>query len=81
MSMRCEAWGCVAEAGAPLRVRQEDDWTMVSVSLCAEHKTGVDSGALRVNRRTAQGCFELIPGPGIAPRQGVSPSATLPQRR
>jgi hypothetical protein len=81
MSMRCEVWGCVDEAGPPVRVRQEDDWTTVSVSLCTEHKTGVDSGALRVNRRTAQGCFELIPGPGFAPRQGIGAQQASPQRR
>ena len=81
MSMRCEVWGCVAAAGPPARVRQEDDWTTVSVSFCADHRKGVDSGAQRVNRRTAQGCFELIPGPGIAPRQGVGAQQASPQRR
>jgi hypothetical protein len=81
MSMRCEVWGCVAEAGPPVRVRQEDDWTTVSVSMCADHRKGIDSGALRVNRRTAQGCFELIPGPGFAPKQPAGAPVGGPPHR
>ena len=78
MSMRCEVNGCGNDAGPPTMVRQEDDWTTVGVSMCAQHKQGVDTGALRVNRRTAQGRFEVIPGPGIAP---PTAQAGAPQRR
>jgi hypothetical protein len=78
MSMRCEVNGCASEAGPPTIVRQEDDWTRVAVSMCVEHKKGVESGALRVNRRTAQGRFELIPGPGVSP---PAAAAGTPQRR
>jgi hypothetical protein len=80
MSMRCEVWGCNGEAGAPARVRQEDDWTTVSVSFCAEHRKSIDSGAQRVNRRMAQGCFELIPGPGLAPQQGLGAASRVTGR-
>jgi len=75
MSMRCEVCGCASEADAPTIVRQEDDWTNVAVSMCNEHKKSVDAGALRINRRTAQGCFEVIPGPGFAPPAGVGAQA------
>jgi hypothetical protein len=49
-------------------VRQQDDWTTVAISLCPDHKHGIHSGALLVDRRTATGRFELIPAPVAAGR-------------
>jgi hypothetical protein len=46
--------------------RIEDDWTKVAVSLCAEHRKRIDAGEIRIDRRTAQGRFELIPGPALS---------------
>jgi hypothetical protein len=62
MSMHCEVLGCAADAGPPSMQRIEDDWTKVAVSLCADHRKRVDAGEFRIDRRTAQGRFELIPG-------------------
>lgn len=45
--------------------RLEDDWTTVAVSLCADHKKHLADGELRIDRRTAQGRFEVIPGPAL----------------
>jgi hypothetical protein len=66
--MRCEVIGCASEAAAHLMVRQQDDYTTVGISLCLDHKRGIDSGALLVDRRTAQGRFELMQGPVAAVR-------------
>lgn len=68
MSMRCEVIGCASEASGHLMVRQQDDWTTVAISLCPDHKHGIHSGALLVDRRTATGRFELIPAPVAAGR-------------
>jgi hypothetical protein len=68
MSMRCEILGCPSEAGAPSMHRLEDDLTRVAVSLCSDHKKHLDAGEIRINRRTAQGRFELLPGPTLVHR-------------
>jgi len=68
MPMRCEVTGCSLDAVAHSMVRQQDDWTTVGISLCPDHKRGIDSGTLLVDRRTAQGRFELIPAPVAARR-------------
>ena len=62
MSMRCEVLGCASEAGAPSMHRLVDDGTTVAISLCPDHRKHVDEGELAVDRRTAQGRFELVLG-------------------
>jgi hypothetical protein len=49
-------------------VRQQDDWTTVGISLCFDHRKSVESGVLLIDRRTAAGRFDVIPGagPGLA---------------